>query len=104
MFINLATDLVTVYRVNWLQAKACSERWIEEERLVIHEMAWTVLWLKQKKTQWDEWGTASTNTHLLAYAARQVSHWNKAATQAEKRFDWVKSLLKADRKRKRPPE
>ena len=23
-------------------------------------MAWTVLWLKWKKTQWDEWGTAST--------------------------------------------
>ena len=64
-------------------------------------MAWTVLLLKQKKTQWDEWGTASTktNTHLLAYAACQAS-WDKAATQAEKRFDWVKSLPKADRKGK----
>ncbi len=104
MFIPSDIDLVTVYRVNWLGAKAWSERWIEEERLVIHEMAWTVLWLKQKKTQWYECGMALTNAHLSAYAACQASHWDKAATQAEKRFDWVKSLPKVDRKRKRPPE
>lgn len=34
-----ASEMVdSVYRVNWLRAKACYDRWEEELTMVVHEM------------------------------------------------------------------
>jgi len=41
-----------VYQVNWLRAKACVDRWLEEETLVKHEMEWTVIWFKNQAKLW----------------------------------------------------
>ena len=40
------TEEGTVYRVNWLQAKARFKRWKEEHNLVRHGMVWTVKYFK----------------------------------------------------------
>ena len=47
-FVHLsASEMVdSVYRVNWLRAKAHYDRWEEELTMVVHEMEWTTLWFK----------------------------------------------------------
>jgi hypothetical protein len=49
------TDVGTVYRVNWLRAKAAKarfDRWSEELMIVGHEMTWTVAWFEHQKGEW----------------------------------------------------
>ena len=36
----------TVYRVNWLRAKARFDRWDEEDEIVRSEMRWTLLYFE----------------------------------------------------------
>ncbi len=60
----LISQLYTVYRINWLQAKARVTRWEEEARLVPNEMSWTVNWLLNKAKKWTKLTEASTAPYL----------------------------------------
>ena len=44
----------TVYRVNWLRAKARVDRWLEEQILVKQEMGWTILWFQNQANLWGD--------------------------------------------------
>ena len=54
VFLLSASEVVvdSVYRVNWLRAKACYDRWEKELMVVVHEMEWTTLWLKHEEESW----------------------------------------------------
>src|SRR6202041_46615 len=78
------TEEGTVYRVNWLRAKARFKRWEEEHNLVRHEMVWTVKYFKNMQWEWEgRRNRVNENregaTGLTAYAAKQTSLWAKFA-------------------------
>jgi hypothetical protein len=85
--------VVVVYRVNWLQAKACADRWKEELKLVPKKMVWTInsynrerkKWLKRGKNLQKSGGKAGH----VAYAFRMVASWERLATVAKGRFENV---------------
>ena len=93
----------SVYRVNWLRAKARLTRWDEELRLVPHEMDWTVNWLKRKVGEWKELARRAKESYMVAYAERQAGQWEDLAWQAENAFKWVRATKREDRKWKHPP-
>lgn len=81
----------TVYRVNWLRAKARHARWEEEVRLLKLEMGWIVNWFAHKKMQWQSRVEGvekddDTASGLISYAARQQSHWHSFEQTAAERF------------------
>ncbi|KAJ7315613.1 hypothetical protein DFH08DRAFT_661636, partial [Mycena albidolilacea] len=47
--------LESIYRVNWLRAKARVARWTEEKNIIAHEMRWTVNSFKYFSETWREW-------------------------------------------------
>ena len=82
-------DLLSVYRVNWLRAKARSDRWEEELITVQHEMRWTVLWFQDQLKKWKERVERSNQEHKpghSAYAEKQVDMWLMFVGQAEQSF------------------
>ena len=77
--------------MNWLQAKAWFKRWEEEHNLVRHEMVWTVKYFKYFQQEWEERrnrvdGDQEGAMGLMAYAAKQVSLWEKFAEARMTRF------------------
>ena len=50
----LQTNLVLVYRVSWLRAKAHFFWWSEELPLVGYEMQWMVNWFRWKEGEWKK--------------------------------------------------
>jgi hypothetical protein len=78
-------------------------RWTEEVRLVPEEMNWTILWFKNKKSEWKEWANCSEAPHLKAYAERQAYQWDQLAHRAQEGFEWARTHKKAERKWKSPP-
>lgn len=84
------TWILSVYRVNWLRAKARVDRWLEEEMLVKHEMGWTILWFKNQANTWGE--RSKREDHNLPpghkfYAAKQQKLWNAFEKKASERFE-----------------
>jgi hypothetical protein len=79
----------SVYRVNWLRAKARVDRWVEEQTLVKHEMNWTILWFRNQRKMWGE--RAKSQDESLppghqSYAIKQEKLWNRFETKASERF------------------
>ncbi|KAG2109049.1 uncharacterized protein F5147DRAFT_652614 [Suillus discolor] len=70
-------DELSVYRLNWLKAKARWQRWEEELSLVQHEMGWTVGWFRYKKEEWERRYHEATKHGHQAYAQRQVLLWGR---------------------------
>lgn len=69
---------MAVYRVSWLKAKACYDRWSEELKLVRYEMGWSVEWYRSQEKEWrqradDAW-LQDKDGHQ-AYAEKQVKMW-----------------------------
>ncbi len=89
--------------MNWLRAKARLTRWDEELQLVLHEMDWTVNWLKRKVTEWKELAGRALESHMVAYVEQQASDWEYLALQAETSFECVRATKREDWKRKCPP-
>ena len=50
----LRTNLVLVYQVSWLRAKAHFFQWSEELHLVGYKMQWTVNWFRWKEGEWKK--------------------------------------------------
>ena len=78
-----------VYRVSWLRAKACQDRWKEELLIVQHEMKWTVRWFKHQIKEW----TARLNKSVeenkpghIAYAEKQIAMWKMFIKEGERGF------------------
>ncbi|KAI6008061.1 hypothetical protein EDC04DRAFT_2582223, partial [Pisolithus marmoratus] len=64
------------YRINWLNARARRDRWVEEVSLVRHEMLWTVLWFEYQKSIWEKRALHSVDAGKEAYANKQIGLWS----------------------------
>jgi hypothetical protein len=83
------TDVGTVYRVNWLRAKARFDRWSEELITVGHEMTWTVAWFEHQKGEWlkrTRKGEVENNPGKRAYAEKQIAMWEMFVAEAKHGF------------------
>jgi hypothetical protein len=85
---------LTVYRVNWLRAKARLDRWQEEERLLREEMIWTVATFQYHENRWfvraeQMRGKNGMEGHV-SFALQQRSMWKNFATKAETAFRRIK--------------
>jgi hypothetical protein len=81
--------IVTVYRINWLRAKARFDRWDEELITVCHEMKWTVMWFGHQAGEWRRRAEQSQligKQGLQAYAEKQVVMWETFREEAVKGF------------------
>jgi hypothetical protein len=76
----------SVYRVNWLRAKARKERWEEEIELVVSEMGWTIKCFQYHERVWRERAEKMEGPGHIAYAWKQSSIWGKWAKRAEETF------------------
>ena len=85
-----ASEMVdSVYRVNWLRAKARYDRWEEELMMVVHEMEWTTLWFKHEEESWKRRAEVSEEVGNLgksAYGWKQVKMWKEFRKEAVKAF------------------
>jgi hypothetical protein len=90
LFFNLYLSLTcSVYRVNWLRAKARVDRWREEQILVKNEMQWTLLWFQNQAKLWRERSEREDSDLPLghkSYAIKQQKLWNAFQKKAEERF------------------
>jgi hypothetical protein len=78
-----------VYRVNWLRAKARSDRWAEELKIVKKEMEWTMNWLERQVMEWQKRGNKSGEEGLRGhkcYAEKQQVMWSTMLEQAAREF------------------
>jgi hypothetical protein len=83
------TLAVSVYRVNWLRAKARLDRWVEEEVLVKHEMRWTTIWFQNQVDLWVERSNAEGDdlpTGHKSYAVKQQKLWRAFLVKASASF------------------
>jgi hypothetical protein len=81
--------LRSVYRVNWLRAKARVDRWLEEKFLVKHEMEWTILWFQHHANLWGERSEREDENLPLGhkhYAIKQQKLWNEFQSKAAETF------------------
>jgi len=76
----------SVYRVNWLRAKARKERWEEEFELVKKEMEWTVNCFRYKERTWKEIAESEGQEGHRAYGWKQSSIWRRQASLAAATF------------------
>ncbi|KIM78567.1 hypothetical protein PILCRDRAFT_75318 [Piloderma croceum F 1598] len=85
-----STDLLLVYRVSWLRAKARFFRWSEELRLVEYEMQWTINWFRWKEGQWrtrlSEVDDEERPPGFDSYCHKQVALWDSLADRAQSQF------------------
>ena len=85
---------LTVYRVNWLRAKARLDRWQEEERLLREEMIWIVATFRYHENSWfaraeQMKGKNGMEGHV-SFALQQRNLWKNFATKAETAFRRIK--------------
>jgi hypothetical protein len=80
----------SVYRVNWLRAKARKERWEEEMQLVTSEMDWTVRCFQHHGGIWKQRAEKAEYPGHEAYAWKQGSTWDEWAKTAEEAFRALK--------------
>jgi len=81
--------IYSVYRINWLRAKARVDRWVEERTLVKHEMKWTILWFEYQANIWGghlKREDANLPLGHKAYAAKQNKLWNAFRRKSSERF------------------
>ena len=87
--LSVSEMVDSVYRVNWLRAKACYDRWEEELTMVVHEMEWTTLWFKHEEESWKrraEMSEEEGNLGKSAYGWKQVEMWKEFRKEAVKAF------------------
>jgi hypothetical protein len=66
---------LSVYRINWLRARAKKIRWEEEIELIPKEMEWTVLFFKHKAEEWQSLVDIAGTSGQRSYAERQRAMW-----------------------------
>ena len=88
-------NLIAVYRVHWLRAKAQKARWIEELQCLQVEMESAVRFFQHQERFWkdkQEPVDPQSQPGHAAWAARQSAMWHSMAMQADSRFN---NLLKS---------
>jgi len=97
-FVDYMKNIVTVKsvtRVNWLRAKARSNRWEEEVLILKHEMIWTKLWFGHQKKKWEErmeMATVASKLGHRAYAAKQARIWSQFLEHAKTEFGGIDGM------------
>lgn len=79
----------SVYRVNWLRAKARYDRWDEELKLVKNEMNWVVWWFEHRRLVWEERSKKSVTLNQpghRVYACKQIDLWQWFENHARRKF------------------
>ena len=79
----------TVYRVNWLRAKARYARWCEEEVLLRTEMDSSMRWHRHQNSEWLRRVESANSAGLPgheAYARKQAFLWGRLFGKAEGTF------------------
>jgi len=81
----------TVYRVNWLRARARAKRWHEEKDIVVKEMEWVIRTFRYMERGWRRRGEESGDNKPghKAYAAKEEDRWNGWAEIAKVEFNKV---------------
>ena len=80
-------DNPTVYRVNWLRAKARYDRWSEEHVLIPNEMNWTRLFFLKKAKEWAGLRDMKLDQPgHVCFSEEQISMRKELAFQATKEF------------------
>jgi hypothetical protein len=77
---------ISVYRVNWLQARETYKRTREEVILVSHEMEWTVRYFHHQAERWSKRKSAIDTSGHLAYGLRMESMWTRFVTRSMEVF------------------
>ena len=85
LHIHLTNEIYTVYQVHWLKAKAQRDHWVEEVKILHHEMEFYVNFMNHQEEQWeDETAEAThkgqTGSGLHCYTLRQrdvVQAWQE---------------------------
>ena len=69
----------TVYRVNWLRARARAQRWSEERDIITKEMEWVIGTFKYMEGVWKVRAgkMGDEKPGHRAYAARETDRWNR---------------------------
>jgi hypothetical protein len=75
----------TVYRINWLRARAKKMRWEEESRLLQKEMTWTIAFFHNEAKKWMNMARTS-GPGPAAYAERKSDMFTGLAFRSEKCF------------------
>ena len=84
----------TVYRVNWLRARARANRWSEEKEIVAKEMECVIGTFKYMEGVWETRAEeiGSEKAGHRAYAAREMDRWNRWAEIAKAEFSKVTGM------------
>jgi hypothetical protein len=85
----------TVYRVNWMRAKARADRWAEELQIVKKEMEWTRNWFERQAEDWRKRSEKACRDGMrghACYAEKQQTLWVGMRKQAESAFGSIVGL------------
>jgi hypothetical protein len=89
--LHIISYLASVYRVNWLRARAHANRWEEEFPKTEKEMVWTTLYFMHRRDAWygrlvalRVQGVAQKGHE--AYCERMISQWEEYARIAAFQF------------------
>ena len=74
--------MFSVLRVNWLRAKARRDRWVEEKKLLYHEVRWTRQYFIFVMNKWIA-RAGTPPIELSFYALRQADNWRKLVDLAD---------------------
>ena len=72
---SIPLDASSVYRINWLRARAKKSRWEEEITLIRREMEWTQLFFNHKAKEWKDMADDSGTPGQRSYAEKQSAMW-----------------------------
>ena len=80
----LVKSNISVYRVNWLRAKARRDRWLEEKDLLWSELTWTKCYFEKRVVTWQNRAQASSVPGLICHAYGHARNWDLLRLQASK--------------------
>lgn len=79
----LRLTVLTVYRVNFLRAKARRDRWVEEKKILESEIGCTHRYFVHKQKEWLKRVSGEPGKHgHNCYAHKQASNWDQLAQSA----------------------
>ena len=89
-FLNsqTVTHSETVYRVNWLRARARAQRWDEEKAIVRKEMDWVIRTFGYMRKVWETRARdmGGEKPGHKAYAMREAERWQRWIETAKAEF------------------
>ncbi|KAI5986726.1 hypothetical protein EDC04DRAFT_2589594 [Pisolithus marmoratus] len=84
--------LTEFYQIHWLQAKACKDRWAEEEELLNMEFQWVINFFKYHTRKWNDQYLAYHAVGMCSaacYAAWQQVVYDQLSEQGESKWQAI---------------